>query len=480
MAYRSTVTGVRDGFRQVLAAEWTKFRSVRSTVWCVVLAIGLTALISALISTAGHTDANTVLPTDELTFVHRPMAGDGSIVARVSTQKNSDEWAKAGVIIKDSATSGTNYAAMLLTPGHGARFEANFNTQHAGSASTAPRWVKLTRTGTSIAGFESADGVGWRQVGTAQIADLPQTAEVGLFVTSPGREVVTKVAGGNEGTVVPTDGHATFTDVGVQPATAQPATAWKQETVTAATQDRPAATGLAPATTDFAVDGNGDVSGWGIDSWVSPGNDDLVINSLGGVQIGLMALITLAVLFATSEYRTGLIRSTFAASPRRARVVLAKAVVLTSIVFPVGLVASVASLLLAQPGFRRNGFRPPAYPTLSPSDPEVLRAVIGTALFLCALAVLSLAIAVILRRSARAITLTVGLVLVPQIVAAAVPSADVGLWINRLTPVAGLAVQQTVPRFDTAIGPWAGLGVICAYAVVTLGLALLLVRRRDA
>jgi len=161
-------------------------------------------------------------------------------------------------------------------------------------------------------------------------------------------------------------------------------------------------------------------------------------------------------------------------------VVVAKTVVLSSIIFPVGLVASVAALLLAQPGFRRNGYRPPAYPPISLTDPKALRAIIGTALFLTALAVISLAIGVILRRPARAIALTVGLVLVPQIVAAAVPSADVALWINRLTPVAGLAIQQTVPRYDTAIGPWAGFAVICAYTPVTLGLALTLVRRRDA
>jgi ABC-type transport system involved in multi-copper enzyme maturation permease subunit len=53
-------------------------------------------------------------------------------------------------------------------------------------------------------------------------------------------------------------------------------------------------------------------------------------------------------------------------------------------------------------------------------------------------------------------------------------------WVQRLTPTAGLAIQQTRDRFDTAIGPWAGFGVLCAYAAVALGAAYWLLRRRDA
>jgi hypothetical protein len=80
------------------------------------------------------------------------------------------------------------------------------------------------------------------------------------------------------------------------------------------------------------VTGSGDVSGYGIASWRNPGNDDMVVNSLAGVQIGLMAVVALGVLFATSEYKTGTVRTTFAASPRRGRVLVAKAIVLSGTV----------------------------------------------------------------------------------------------------------------------------------------------------
>jgi ABC-type transport system involved in multi-copper enzyme maturation permease subunit len=54
------------------------------------------------------------------------------------------------------------------------------------------------------------------------------------------------------------------------------------------------------------------------------------------------------------------------------------------------------------------------------------------------------------------------------------------LWLNRATPLAGLALQQTRDRFDNAIGPWGGFGVLCAWAAVALGLAYWQLRRRDA
>jgi len=109
----------------------------------------------------------------------------------------------------------------------------------------------------------------------------------------------------------------------------------------------------------------------------------------------------------------------------------------------------------------------------------VARAVIGTALYLGVLAVLSLGIGAMLRRSARAIMLMVGITLAPAIIGSAIPNIDVEKWITRLTPVAGLAIQQTRPRFDTAISPWLGLSVLCAYAVAAMAAAVWLVRKRD-
>ncbi|HYU86679.1 MAG TPA: hypothetical protein VEK80_17885, partial [Kribbellaceae bacterium] len=178
-------------------------------------------------------------------------------------------------------------------------------------------------------------------------------------------------------------------------------------------------------------------------------------------------------------YRTGLIRTTFAAGPRRGQVLAAKAVVLGGAVFVIGLIASVASFLLAQPGLHSGGYNPPAYPHVSLTDAETLRAVVGTAAFLALISLFSLGVAVLRRRTVGAIVFVIALVVVPQIVASSIsPEADV--WVSRLTPIAGLAVQQTVDPAAQVIGPWAGLGVLCGYAVVALGLARWQLGRRDA
>src|SRR5215475_7485197 len=81
--HRSTVAATRNGFHRLLRAEWTKFRSVRSTAWCVLAAIGLTVLVSYLISSSSSTNANDGPHfVGQFSFVHQPMVGDGTIVAR--------------------------------------------------------------------------------------------------------------------------------------------------------------------------------------------------------------------------------------------------------------------------------------------------------------------------------------------------------------------------------------------------------------
>jgi hypothetical protein len=500
-----------DGFAAILRAEWTKFRSVRSTLVCLGLAVGLTVLLSMLASAAGGTNANAGPHyVDQFSFVHQPMAGDGSITAQVRDQQDSQEWAKAGLIVKAGTGGGSTYAAVMVTPAHGVRMQAAFSQDLAGSKDRAARWLRLTRTGSSVAGYSSVDGVSWQQIGTVTLGGLPRTAEVGLFVTSPPAEQVSKIAGGVAVSGVTTVGRATFDQVSLRPATAAPAGRWQHLDVGKPDMDRNGSERVGPpgdvgpgggrgpgggmGISDelpgtftetggtFTVTGSGEIAGFGIASFqdVGVGDDDAVMNSLLGVWVGLIAVIALGVIFAAAEYRTNLVWATYAASPRRGRVLLAKAAVVGSAVFVTGLVASVAAFLLAQPAMHRNGYNPPAYPHRSLAEAPVLRAVVGTALVLAVLAVLSLGVGTLLRRSVRAVTVLVALIIVPQLVGSVALSLDAAKWLGRLTPAAGLAIQQTQHRFDTAIGPWAGFAVLCAYATAALVTAILLVRRRDA
>jgi ABC-type transport system involved in multi-copper enzyme maturation permease subunit/regulation of enolase protein 1 (concanavalin A-like superfamily) len=467
-----------NGFLQVLRGEWTKFRSVRSTALCLLAAGVVTVLMSLFSASLAKTDVNDGPQyEDQAQFVHKSLTGDGSVVARVVSQRNSHEWAKAGLLIKASTDPGAPYAAVMVTPAHGVRMETGFDTDIAGGGGTAPRWLRLTRTGDRITGAESADGLTWNDVATVTVA-LPQTAQIGLFVGSPPKWEVTRTGSGVSTTIGSTVGTAIFDGVTAPPG------AWTNTAISSGGPGRMKPLPNEPGDfrqsgETYTITGSGDIAGYGIASWQSPGDEDVVMLSLFGVNFGLMAVVALGVLFIAAEYRTGLIRTTFAASPRRGRVLAAKTLVLGGSALVVGVVAAVIAFLVSQPMLRSNGYNPPAYPHATLLDGSSIRAVFGTGLFLAVIAVFSLGVATIRRRTVGAIVFVIALMLVPQIVVPVI-SPEASIWVNRLTPVAGLAVQQTTDTSEFVIGPWAGMGVLAGYAAVALGLAFVQLRRRDA
>jgi ABC-2 type transport system permease protein len=213
-----------------------------------------------------------------------------------------------------------------------------------------------------------------------------------------------------------------------------------------------------------------------------PGDNDLVLESLQGIWFGQIAAAVLAVLAITSEYSTGLIRTTFAANPRRRRVLASKTAVVSTVVLVVGLATTVACFQIGQTFFRRNGFTyENGYPAVTLGDRDALRAVLGSAFCLAVVAVFSLGVGAILRHTAGAITVVLATILAPVIAINFLPK-------NLADPLgkfsllgACLAIQQTVERDDNIpLGPGAGLLVVAAYGVVTLIVALWLIGRRDA
>jgi hypothetical protein len=121
-------------------------------------------------------------------FMGQPLSGDGTIVARVVSLQDTDPWAKAGVMIRESTAAGARHAFCCVTPGNGVAFQRRtvagaVSAHTAGSRSTAPRWVKLVRAGTTITGYESPDGAAWTVVGSTTIA-FGAPVQIGLAVTS--------------------------------------------------------------------------------------------------------------------------------------------------------------------------------------------------------------------------------------------------------------------------------------------------------
>jgi ABC-2 type transport system permease protein len=204
--------------------------------------------------------------------------------------------------------------------------------------------------------------------------------------------------------------------------------------------------------------------------------------SLTGVYLGQVVVAVVAVLAISGEYSSGMIRTTLAAMPRRTTVLAAKAALVTGLTLAAGTLAILGSLLagrLILPGHgftAAHGFAP-----LSLADGPVLRAAAGSVLYLALIALLSLGAATAVRDSAVAIGLVLGLLYLFPIVAGVVSDPYVQRHLEQIAPMtAGLEIQATTGLRSLPLSPWAGLGVLAAWAAGALLAGGLLLRLRDA
>jgi ABC-type transport system involved in multi-copper enzyme maturation permease subunit len=351
----------------------------------------------------------------------------------------------------------------------------------AGKASAlSPRWLRLTRSGETITGYASADGSDWTKVGTARVAGLARAVQAGLFATSPAyTQVTSRRVLGTGAIVLPSVATAVFDHVSLHGT--WPGSAWRGSVVGGAGPG----SGYHQASGRFTVSGSGDIA----PAVAGTGTSGQTIeHTLVGAFAGLIVLVVVAVMFIAAEYRRGLIGTTLAACPRRGRVLVAKAVVIGAVTFVAGLLGAAPAVLLGARLLRDNG-----YVVLPVAALTGVRVVVGTAAVLAVASVLALAIGAIVRRSAEAVAAVIVVIVLPYILAVphALPIAA-ARWLLRISPAAGFAVQQSIPQYPQVssdyapssgyfpLAPWAGFAVLCGYAAVALGVAIALLRRRDA
>jgi ABC-2 type transport system permease protein len=204
--------------------------------------------------------------------------------------------------------------------------------------------------------------------------------------------------------------------------------------------------------------------------------------SLTGIQLGQAVIAVLAVLTVSGEYSTGMIRTTFTAMPHRIAVLAAKAIILTGGVLVAGAIGVLGSVLAGRLTLPGQGFTAAhGYPSLSLTDGSTLRAAGGSVLYLALIALLSLGIATLIRDSAAAIGIILGLLYLAPILLGVITDPTWHRHIEQITPsLAGLAIQNTIGLHSLPIGPWPGLGVLAAWAAGALLLGGLLLKRRDA
>jgi ABC-type transport system involved in multi-copper enzyme maturation permease subunit len=517
--YQSQAPTGRDRFGRLVRAEWTKFRTVRGWVIAILLAPLLIVAVGFLTRSGcnvaganGRPVACPAPPTgpggqavvDSFYFAHRALTGNGTITVRVTSltgeyrdatggtlsggvQPGVQPWSKAGIMVSASTAPGSAYAAMLVTGGNGARMQWNYTGDSPGLpgavSASSPRWLRLTRSGDTVTGYDSPDGTHWTAVNSVVLRGLPSPVQVGLFTTSPG-------AGGTSPTSVfgPSEATGTFDDVGLTWAGAQ--RSWTGTSIGAMpvgpNGPDPFNGSFTHSGDAFRVTGSGDIAPAVPETWNGLGTK--AEDALYGTVVGLIAVIIVAALFVTAEYRRGLIRLTFAASPRRGRALAAKAVVVGLATFVVSLAGAAIALYLAIQAGRDDGN--PVLPASSFTD---IRMVAGAAAMLAVAAMLALALATLARRGVTAVTVVIVVIFLPFVLATVeglLPLA-VQEWLMRVTPAAAFAVIQSIPAYhqvNTQYSPafgyfplawWAGFAVLCAWAVVALAGATYALRRRD-
>ena len=203
--------------------------------------------------------------------------------------------------------------------------------------------------------------------------------------------------------------------------------------------------------------------------------------SLTGIQFGQAVVAILAILVISGEYSTGMIRTTFTAMPHRLTVLGAKAAIVGGLVLAAGTIAVLGCVLTGRVILPGHGFTAArGFPPLSLADGPVLRAAAGSVLYLALIALLSLGIAAAVREPAVAIGIVLSLLYLAPIIAPLLNQH----WHRHLDQIApstaGLTVQATSGLRDLPISPWAGLGVLAAWAAGALLLGGLMLRLRDA
>jgi ABC-2 type transport system permease protein len=198
--------------------------------------------------------------------------------------------------------------------------------------------------------------------------------------------------------------------------------------------------------------------------------------SLTGVLLGQAVVAVHAVLVVGTEYSTGTIRTTVTAVPRRGTVLSAKAVTATMPVVLVSALAVLGSLLAGRVVQAGHGL-PPVLLTEGPT----LRAAVGSVLYLALICLLSLGLATAVRSSAVAVGIVLGLLYLFPVLLTVVTDPDWKRHIQQISPSnAGLAIQATTDVGNLPISPWAGLGVLAAWAAAALMVGGLAFRLRDA
>jgi ABC-2 type transport system permease protein len=210
--------------------------------------------------------------------------------------------------------------------------------------------------------------------------------------------------------------------------------------------------------------------------WLASGEADESPGSFvtWGMMFAQITAIVLGTLAVTSEYGTGMIRATLAATPKRGAVLAAKAVVLSGTLFVAGTVTAFAGY------FAGNWFLDQEGVGVALGDPGVLRSMFGSGLYLAFLGLFALAVGLLIRHTAAVVSIVLALVFVVGSMAFLLPGTW-GEWTAKLMPGnAGGEIAMPVSFVPELLDPWVGFAVFSGEVAALLLAGYLVFRRRDA
>jgi len=179
--------------------DWTEEGVAELSLWFRGYPASVGSFIEGPVGTYTMTASGTDIwyQADEFHFAFKTLTGVGSIQAQVLSVDDTDPWAKAGVMIRETLEQGSKFAAVYITPGNGCRFQARADTDVDAisdtgvvtteqTAITAPYWVKLERdVAGNFRGYYSSNGTSWQPMAwNPQYISMSSNVHIGLAVTS--------------------------------------------------------------------------------------------------------------------------------------------------------------------------------------------------------------------------------------------------------------------------------------------------------
>jgi len=158
---------------------------------------------------------------DEFHFAYKSLSGAGSIVAKVESVSNTHNWAKAGVMIRETLDDDSRHAMMVVTPAQGVSFQRRPDTGAASAGDTtadltAPYWVKIERElGGTFSAYSSANGVSWQKLGLAEPIQMGTNVYIGLAVTAHNDTATCQAVFSNVTTTGNVTGQWAHQDIGI-------------------------------------------------------------------------------------------------------------------------------------------------------------------------------------------------------------------------------------------------------------------------